>query len=191
MYHRGPDLLLAVAGQPGRVRLTDPWRERVEPVMPETDARISADLLLDVMWEHLIDEARAHASRLSVLSVPAPRAVIDPLGQATTELIGASVLTHHRAQELVNRKQQWIDRWRLHSIVKTCIAGKLSEATQRDAHLAAGLAYEQWVGQAGARWADQVEGIQHFTPLAPEIGRGRWSGRIFCGCAVRAAFVRL
>jgi tetratricopeptide (TPR) repeat protein len=145
--------------------ITDPWRELVEPVLPATDARISADLLLDVMWSRLTDEARAHASRLSVLRVPAPRSIVDQLGQATNELIGVSVLTRHREQELVNGEQQWTDRWGLHSIVKTFVAGKMSEAAQRDAHMAAGLAYEQWVGQTGARWSDQVEGIQHLLTV--------------------------
>ena len=145
--------------------ITDPWRELVEPVLPATDAQISADLLLDVMWERLTDEARAHASRLSVLRVPAPRSVVDQLGQATNELIRVSVLTRHREQELVNGEQQWTDRWGLHSIVKTFVAGKMSEAAQRDAHMAAGLAYEQWVGQPGARWSDQVEGIQHLLTV--------------------------
>jgi Tetratricopeptide repeat len=115
-----------------------------------------------VMWERLTDQARAHASPLSVLRVPAPRSVVDQLGQATNELIRVGVLTRHREQELVNGEQQWTNRWGRHSIAKTFIARKMSEAAQRDAHMAAGLAYEQWIGQTGAQWSDQVEGIQHF-----------------------------
>ena len=91
--------------------VTDSWRELVEPVLPVTVERISADLLLDVLWERLTDAARAHAGHLSVLRVPAPRLVVDRLGQATDELIRASVLTRHREQGLTNGQLAWTDRW--------------------------------------------------------------------------------
>ena len=145
--------------------VTDPWRELVEPVLPVTAQRISADLLLDVLWERLTDGARAHAGRLSVLRVPAPRLIVDRLGQATDELLRASVLTRHREQGLTNGQLQWTDRWGLHSIVKAFSAEKTSEAERRDAHMTAGLAYEEWRRQPGARWSDQVEGIQHLHAI--------------------------
>jgi hypothetical protein len=145
--------------------VTDPWRELVEPVLPVTAQQISADLLLDVLWERLTDAARAHAGRLSVLRVPAPRLVVDRLGQATDELLRASVLTRHREQGLTNGQLQWTDRWGLHSIVKAFSAEKTSEAERRDAHMAAGLAYEEWCRQPGALWSDQVEGIQHLHAI--------------------------
>ena len=152
--------------------VTDPWRELVEPVLPVTVERISADLLLDVLWERLTDAARAHAGHLSVLRVPAPRLVVDRLGQATDELIRASVLTRHREQGLTNGQLAWTDRWGLHSIVKAWIAAQTSEAERREAHLAAGLAYEQWVRQPGAQWSDQVEGIQHLHTVG--AGDSAW-----------------
>ena len=152
--------------------VTDSWRELVEPVLPVTVERISADLLLDVLWERLTDAARAHAGHLSVLRVPAPRLVVDRLGQATDELIRASVLTRHREQGLTNGQLAWTDRWGLHSIVKAWIAAQTSEAERREAHLAAGLAYEQWVRQPGAQWSDQVEGIQHLHTVG--AGDSAW-----------------
>src|SRR5262249_33154457 len=94
-----------------------------------------------------------------------PRLVVDRLGQATDELLRASVLTRHREQGLTNGKLQWTDRWGLHSIVKAFSAEKTSEAERRDAHMAAGLAYEEWRRQSGALWSDQVEGIQHLHAI--------------------------
>jgi CHAT domain len=134
--------------------VTDPWRELVEPVLPVTAQRISADLLLNVLWERLTDVARVHAGRLSVLRVPAPWSVVNRLGQATDELIRASVLTRHREQGLTNGQLQWTDRWGIHSIVKAFSAEKTSEEERREAHMAAGLAYEEWSHQPGARWYD-------------------------------------
>ena len=46
------------------------------------------------------------------------------------------------------------------------------EAERREAHLAAGLAYEQWVRQPGAQWSDQVEGIQHLHTVG--AGDSAW-----------------
>jgi hypothetical protein len=120
--------------------VTDLWRELVEPVPPVTAQRISAGLLLDVLWERLTDVARAHAGRRSVLRVPAPWSVVNRLGQATDELLRASVLTRHREQGLTNGQLQWTNRWSLHSIVKAFSAEKTSEAECREAHMAAGLA---------------------------------------------------
>ena len=152
--------------------MTDPWRELVEPVLPVTVERISADLLLDVLWERLTDAARAHAGRLSVLRVPAPRSVVDRLGQETDELIRASVLTRHREQGLTNGSSSGRTAGGSIASSRHGLLRKPPRRAERQAHLAAGLAYEQWIRQPGAQWSDQVEGIQHLHTVG--AGDSAW-----------------
>jgi tetratricopeptide (TPR) repeat protein len=141
----------------------DHWAKLIEPVLPTNTEQITTYLLLDAVWTRLSNGARAHARTLTVLRVPAPWKVIEELGSAatTTELSRAGMLTRFREQALEDGTLKWVDRWGMHSLVAG-FAGKDVEAKARlEAHRAAGVAYDAWVEQPGARWSEQVEGITH------------------------------
>ena len=144
----------------------DPWRELVEPVLPEVEDKLTNDLLLSELWRRLSGEAREHARALAVLRVPAPTEVIDTLGDRRDELVRTSLLTRHRLPAARDGQRVWEDRWGLHGLVKDFVGsqedeGSLDEAALRRLHVEAGRAYEAWVAKPGARWSDQVEGIEH------------------------------
>jgi tetratricopeptide (TPR) repeat protein len=139
----------------------DAWADLIEPVLPKHLEEIHADLLLEELWDRLTPPAREHTVRLGVLRVPAPRFVIDRVGIATGELIRTGLLTRFREQMLSEEGLEWVDRWGLHSLVRSFVESKTGDAERGDAHLAAGVAYETWVKEPGTRWSDQVEGIHH------------------------------
>jgi tetratricopeptide (TPR) repeat protein len=145
----------------------DAWAELVAPVLPAGAERITADLLLEVMWSRLDEAAKAAACALTVLRRPAPRAVVDALGsaEATGELIRAGVLTRFREQSIGDGVIEWVDRWGMHSIMAGFVLAQVDDAVQRDAHRAAGSAYAAWVEQPKARWSEHWEGISHFHEL--------------------------
>lgn len=140
----------------------DPWVNLIEPVLPTQSEEIRADLLLEELWDRLTPPAREHAVRLGVLRRPAPRFVVDRVGSATGELIRTGLLTRFREQALSEGGVEWVDRWGLHSLVRSFVESRTSEAERRAAHLAAGVAFEAWVKEPGARWSDQAEGVHHF-----------------------------
>ncbi|HEX3128594.1 MAG TPA: tetratricopeptide repeat protein, partial [Thermoanaerobaculia bacterium] len=139
----------------------DPWEDLIEPVLPKQSQEIRADLLLEELWGRLTPPAREHAVRLGVLRRPAPRFVVDRVGFATGELIRTGLLTRFREQMLSEKGLEWVDRWGLHSLVRSFVESKTGETERREAHLGTGMAYEAWVKEPGARWSDQVEGIHH------------------------------
>ncbi len=144
-------------------QVQDPWTDLIAPVLPKQEKEISADLLLDELWQRLSPEARHQSRQVSVLRVPAPRDVIQGLGSATTELTRTGVLTLYREPLLLKEEQklEWVDRWGLHSLVRAFVDTKTSAEDRRSGHLAAGTAYQEWVAKPGARWSEQVEGIHH------------------------------
>jgi tetratricopeptide (TPR) repeat protein len=139
----------------------DPWKDLIEPVLPRHAEEIRADLLLEELWQRLTPAAREHAIRIGVFRVPAPRFVVDRLGAATPELIRTGVLTRFREQMEWEDRTEWIDRWGLHSLVRSFLGSKSDRASWRAAHLAAGGAYEEWMSRPGASWSDREEGIHH------------------------------
>jgi len=141
--------------------ITDPWVELIEPILGKHAEKISSDLLLGALWDRLSPAAREHAGKLSVLRIAAPRFVIDQLGSAVDELIRTGVLTLYRERGVEEGEPVWVDRWGLHSLVKNFVDGKLTEAERRDAHLAAGEAFEELAKQPEGWWKDQIAGIHH------------------------------
>jgi tetratricopeptide (TPR) repeat protein len=139
----------------------DPWTDLIEPVLPRHSEEIRADLLLEELWERLTPAGREHAVQVGVLRASAPHSVIEGLGTATGELIRTGVLTRFREQGLSEQGMEWLDRWGLHSLVRSFVEGKTGEADLQNAHLAAGVAYEVWLKEPKARWLDHVEGIHH------------------------------
>src|SRR6185369_9776681 len=111
----------------------------------------------------LSPEAQHQSRQVSVLRVPAPRDVIQRLGNATAELIRTGVLTLYREPLFLEKKQklEWVDRWGLHSLVRAFVDTKTNAEDRRSGYLAAGTAYQEWVAKPGARWSEQVEGIHH------------------------------
>ena len=60
-------------GEPGRGCHGDNWRgDILEPILPTTRDKVSADLLLPRVWEAIGAAAREHLGRLSLLTSPAP-----------------------------------------------------------------------------------------------------------------------
>lgn len=145
----------------GRKRLHDPWRELIEPVLPEQAEQITADLLLEEIWRRLSEGAKEHAKRIGVLRIPAPQFVIDRLGEARDELIRAGLLTHFREQSPSGARMVWLDRWGFHVLVRELVLEQARSFGQRDAHLGAGAAYEGWKEHESVRWPDYAEGAYH------------------------------
>jgi len=143
--------------------MKDPWTDLVEPVLPRQEKEISADLLLEELWQRLTPEAQRQSRQISVLRVPAPRQVIDGLGNATEELVRTGLLTLYRELGfwVEEQKLEWVDRWGLHSLVRAFVETKTSAEDRRSGHLAAGTAYQEWVTKPDARWSEHVEGIHH------------------------------
>jgi hypothetical protein len=161
----------------------DVWAELIEPVLPKKEEKLTADLLLDKLWERLSEGAREHARTLSVLRAPAPRSIIEKLGGATVELIRAGVLT--RVRELVKGRDgaQWVERWGMHSLVAGFVRVGVEGGVCRAAHLDVGRAYADWVGKPEALWSEQEEGIFHLH----QVGEGNraWSMVQKYGSSVR------
>jgi tetratricopeptide (TPR) repeat protein len=153
----------------------DWWKEVVEPLLPRNADAITADLLLDALWGRLSEGARAHARAMTVLRRPAPREVVDALGTVGTagEFIRAGVVTLFREQSFgEDKKVEWVERWGMHGLVAGFAGRKVTEDEQREAHEAAGAAYEDWVRKPGARWSEQEEGIFHWH--AVKEGNRAW-----------------
>jgi tetratricopeptide (TPR) repeat protein len=160
-----------VDGHPRTLEVLDrliqerPPEQVIEPLLLEHTGKLHAGLLLEELWNQLTPAAREHAVRTGVLRVPAPRFVVDRLGHAANtagELIRTGLLTWFREQVLAKDGARWMDRWGLHSLVRSFLASKSEEEARRKAHVAAGEAYAEWAKQPGARWFEQEEGIHHF-----------------------------
>ena len=145
----------------GRKRLLDPWRDLIEPVLPEQAEQITADLLLEEIWRRLSEGAKEHATTVSVLRVPASQFVIDRLGKARDELIRSGLLTHFREQSSFGARMNWLDRWGFHFLVRELILRQVRSPRKHKAHLEAGAAYEAWKEHATVRWPDYAEGAHH------------------------------
>ncbi|MES1243980.1 MAG: tetratricopeptide repeat protein [Acidobacteriota bacterium] len=139
----------------------DPWTDLIEPVLPGHAEQVRADLLLQELWDRLTAAGREHAVRLGVLRVPAPRSVIDRLGEAAEELVRTGVLTRFREQTVTDDGVEWVDRWGLHGLVRFFVEPKAAPEARQAAHLAAGVAYETWTEERGEDTAGRAEGIQH------------------------------
>jgi tetratricopeptide (TPR) repeat protein len=143
----------------GRKRLRDPWRELIEPVLPEQAKEITADLLLEEIWRRLSEAAKEHATAISVLRIPAPQFVIDRLGEARDELIRAGLLSRFMAPFVTETRVMRRNRWFPHALVRE----RLFVGLELDhlAHLRAGEAYESWIGHQESVVLDTREAVHH------------------------------
>ncbi len=159
---------------------TGAWRRLIEPILPEQDGRITADLLVREIWHRLSRQARAHGRRLSVLFNAAPPFVVDQLGGARDELIRASLLTRYRRRAETAEGSVWLDRWGFHSLVKEFIAGTMRKGQRLRAHRAAGDAFELWSEKPDSSLGEQIEGVLHLH----FIGEGNRSWPMVKDCAL-------
>lgn len=134
------------------------WEKVIEPILPKQAQEITADLLLAELWQRLSPEGRTQARHVGVIQVPAPRSVVEDLGDKTQELTRTSFLTRYRVPLLSNEKLTWDDRWGLHSLVKDFVA-KQSGGDRQASLKRAGLAFKEWVGTS-TLISDTEEGIR-------------------------------
>lgn len=153
----------------------DAWVELIEPLLPATAEQVTENLLLTALWGKLSKGAQRHAGGMSVLRRPAPRPVLDALGDRSTtaELIRAGIVTQC-PELIINAKGgvDWIDLWGMHRTVRQFVATWSSEDERREAHRKAGMAYAEWTEGPKVRVAEGIEGISHLHLI--EEGDRAW-----------------
>lgn len=157
------DGLLREAHRDPTRTITDAWTEWVAPVLAQHGARLTEDLLLAELWRCISQDARDQAIAASVLGQPAPRRVLDALGPAAGELIGAGLLTRHRelTPECGGKSPQlaWEDRWSMHTSVREFAFAQGTSDVLGRARTRAANEYAVIVAEPGANWSDQIEAI--------------------------------
>lgn len=104
---------------------TEPWKELVEPCLPEVAEAIRHELQLRELWMSLPETARDHARRLVAVGKPLPVTEIDELGGERDVLIRSGLLVRH-LQEVCSTDGhfQWVDHWKLPLRLCEVITGK-------------------------------------------------------------------
>jgi tetratricopeptide (TPR) repeat protein len=157
-------------GQLGADRkVAEAWSEIIEPVLPEHEEWIRADLLLEKLWERLSEKAREHARHLTVLRRPAPAFVIDRMGTARDELIRSGLLTRFRELSSYQGEARWVERWGVVGLLLRFIPAAKDFP---DAHAKAAAAYEEWLLSGGRLRVDQAEVIHHLHAIG--MGERAW-----------------
>jgi tetratricopeptide (TPR) repeat protein len=140
------------------------WREEIlEPVLPETQEKIDADLLLDQVWEALPPEAREHLGRCTVITAPAPWPAVlalHPAEGTAAKLVETGMLSPFQA---LIASETW---WAPHRLVAE-EARRRWQGDARAAHRQIG----EWFAKAFAEerrqlWAERA--VQHLA----EAGEG-------------------
>ena len=146
-------------------QIADAWTESVEPILKHHGPRLTEDLLLAPLWQHLSPAAVSHATAIALLQQPAPRPVIDALGQATPELIRSGLLTRHR--ELVDDPTQPDappkprDRWFMLTVVRDFARTHGPPIHSGPSARAAADAYQAFLGESPyVNPSDDVETIR-------------------------------
>ncbi|MES1244292.1 MAG: tetratricopeptide repeat protein [Acidobacteriota bacterium] len=152
------------------------WAELIEPVLPRRDAKISADLLLELLWDRLSKAAQLLAMLISRFLAPAPRRVIDELSDPsfTDELIRAGLLTLYSEHAAAGETGEWRQRWGLHSLVRAFVV-RQSQAPPWEPQEA-----ERWIGKAYQKYVEVNRGAHEMERqtiahlLAAGDGESAW-----------------
>jgi len=144
---------------PGSRYEGEKWRtEILEPVLPKTQEKVDADLLLGKLWEALPPEAQEHLGRCAVITAPAPWDAV--LALQTVEgtaarLVETGMLSPFQA---LFGTEDW---WAPHRLVSE-EARQRWTGEPREAHRLLGKWYEQrFVEEPRRLWAERV--VQHLT----------------------------
>jgi tetratricopeptide (TPR) repeat protein len=139
----------------------DPWSDLILPILPETTQKITANILLDTLWQLLTKAGQEHAFTLLVARVPLPRQIIEEVGNAIAELIRSGLLTRHRIHRQLETAMSWENRWGMHSIIADYVRAKAGNESPSDAHRRLGVAYKNFIESQQATWNDVAEGLYH------------------------------
>jgi tetratricopeptide (TPR) repeat protein len=144
------------------------WRKEIlEPVLPRTQEKVDADLLLGKVWDALPPEVRDHLGRCTVITAPAPWGAVLAL-QMVEGTAGRLVETGMLSPfEAPLGTEAW---WAPHRLVAE-EALRHWKGVAREAHSQLGAWYEQRFNEEGLRvWAERA--VQHLTDAGE--GEGPW-----------------
>jgi tetratricopeptide (TPR) repeat protein len=140
----------------------DLWTDLISPTLPDTREKITADMLLEALWQLLTEAGREHAHTLLVARAPLPRQVVKWAGSATDELIRFGLLTRHRIHRQLEEDSHWENRWAMHSIVADYVRTKVApQYSAEAAHRLLGLGYKNFLESKGSSFNDLAEGVYH------------------------------
>jgi tetratricopeptide (TPR) repeat protein len=144
------------------------WREEIlEPVLPKTQEKVDADLLLGRVWEALPSEAQEHLGRCTVITAPAPwDAVLALQAEEGTaaRLVETGMLSPFQSPLGTD------DWWAPHRLV-TEEAQRRWTGEPREANRLLGEWYAQKFNEEGRQgWAERA--VQHLTDAGE--GDGAW-----------------
>jgi tetratricopeptide (TPR) repeat protein len=144
------------------------WREEILlPVLPKTEEKLSADLLLGKVWAALPPAAQEHLGRCTVLTAPAPWAAVlelQPADGTAARLVETGMLSPFQAPL---GSEDW---WAPHRLV-TEEARRHWTGEPREAHRRLGEWFAQRFREDGLQvWAKRA--VQHLT--AAGEGDGAW-----------------
>jgi tetratricopeptide (TPR) repeat protein len=144
------------------------WREEIlELVLPKTQERVDADLLLGKVWEALPEDAQEHLGRCTVITAPAPWEAV--LALETTEGTTARLIETGMLSPFQSPlgSEDW---WAPHRLV-TEMARERWTGESREAHHHLGKWYEQKRRDSNLPvWAERA--VQHLADAAD--GNSAW-----------------
>lgn len=91
----------------------DPWRELVEPALPEAAERVRRRAQVPELWASLSPGAREHGRKLAEREEAMSLATVDGLGDFRDELIRSGLLQRHLDEVGGLGTARRIERWRL------------------------------------------------------------------------------
>jgi tetratricopeptide (TPR) repeat protein len=144
------------------------WREEIlAPVLPTTQKKVDADLLLGKVWEALPTEAQEHLGRCTIITAPAPWDAVLALQTeegTAARLVETGMLSP--SQALIGTE----DWWAPHRLV-TEEAQRRWKGEMREAHRLFGEWYVQRFDEEEWQlWAERA--VQHLTDAGE--GDGAW-----------------
>ncbi len=153
------------------------WQEIVDPVLPDLEDQITANLLLREIWQRVLTEgARDMLVRLTVLRRPCDLDLLEKMagevGEASAEnlvaeLLWSSLVTQLREwvadDERGDGKMRELIRYDVHPSVRSVVteqAGDRLDGLQVDGHAIAGRHYDE-TGMAERSLIDAIDAVHH------------------------------